>query len=86
MVSEKTIMSPFLASIKQKILKFIEDEYEAKEYIFHIRKDTIKKNENERSLKMWLDDYISNVSWSYTIDEEIYLCFNLMVNYVYLLC
>ena len=70
MVSEKVIMSPFLASIKQKILKFIEDNNNSKEYIFHIRKDTIKKNENERSLKMWLDDYISNISWSYTIEDE----------------
>ena len=70
MVSEKTIMSPFLASIKHKILKFIEDNNDSKEYLFHIRKDTIKKNENERSLRMWLDDYISNVSWSYTIKDE----------------
>lgn len=70
MVSEKTIMSPFLASIKHKILKFIEDNNDSKEYLFHVRKDTIKKNENERSLRMWLDDYISNVSWSYTIKDE----------------
>lgn len=70
MVSEKIIMSPFLTSIKQKILKFIEDNNDSKKYIFHIRKNIIKKNENERSLRMWLDDYISNVSWSYTIEDE----------------
>lgn len=70
MTSEKTIMSPFLASIKQKILKFIEDEGEAKEYLFHIRKDTIKKNKNEKDLKDWLNKYVSNVSWGYTIEDE----------------
>lgn len=63
-------MSPFLASIKQKILKFIEDECKAKEYLFHIRKDTIKKDKNEKDLKEWLNKYVSNVSWSYTIEDE----------------
>lgn len=53
-------MSPFLASIKQKILRFIENEGKANKYIFHIRKDTIKRNENEKDLKKWLDKYISS--------------------------
>lgn len=70
MTSEKTIMSPILASIKQKILKFIEDEDEAKEYLFHIRKNIIKKNKNEKDLEEWLDKYVSNVSWDYTIKDE----------------
>ena len=70
MTSEKTIMSPFLASIKQKILKFIEDEGKAKEYLFHIRKDIIKKDKNEKDLEEWLDKYVSNVSWDYTIEDE----------------